>query len=171
MSPTIRAPRANELQLLRDIEWAAGVMFIEIGLPDVATTEPSTVEELAEYVHQGRAWVIADDADEPVGYAVVDVVDGLAHLEQLSVHPDHGRQGLGGTLVEHICDWAATQNFAAVTLTTFVDVAWNAPFYAKHGFRALAADELGPELRELCDLEASHGLDPELRVCMRRETS
>jgi hypothetical protein len=48
-------------------------------------------------------------------------------------------------------------------------VAWNAPFYAKHGFRVLGADDTGPELTERRAEEANHGLDPELRVCMRRD--
>ena len=59
----------------------------------------------------GRAWLIADDDDVPVGYAVVDIVDGLAHLEQLSVLPDHGRKGLGSALLAHVCDWATRHHF------------------------------------------------------------
>jgi GNAT superfamily N-acetyltransferase len=170
VSVTIRAPRIDELDTLRDIEWSAGVLFVDAGFPDVADDEPASVEELAAYVRAGRAWVITDETDAPVGYAIVDVVDGLAHLEQISIVPEHGRKGLGGRLVEHVCDWAAQHNFAAVTLTTFTDVAWNGPFYATHGFRVINDDEQGPELRELRLLEASHGLDPELRVCMRRDT-
>jgi hypothetical protein len=33
----------------------------------------------------------------------------------------------------------------------------------------LAEDELGPELRAKRDAETAHGLDPALRVCMRRD--
>jgi GNAT superfamily N-acetyltransferase len=166
MSPTIRAPRLDELELLRDIERAAGSLFAEVGLADVASHEPESIEALAEYVHDGRAWVTADD-DVPVAYAIVDIVDGLAHLEQLSVLPDRGRQGLGAALLAHVCGWAKNQQFDAVTLTTFTDIPWNAPFYAKHGFRVLDDSEIGPELRDLRALEAEHGLDPTQRVCMR----
>jgi hypothetical protein len=56
-----------------------------------------------------------------------------------------------------------------VTLTTFERVPWNGPYYAGHGFRVLAEDEIGPELRQLRDEEAMHGLDRNLRVCMRRD--
>jgi GNAT superfamily N-acetyltransferase len=168
VSSTIRAPRTEELEQLRDIERAAGNLFAEVGLAHVATHEPESIEALAEYLHDGRAWVIADH-DVPVAYAVVDIVDGLAHLEQLSVLPDRGRQGLGAALLAHVCDWAAKQRFDAVTLTTFRDVPWNAPFYAKHGYRVLHDSEIGPELRERRALEATHGLDPARRVCMRRD--
>jgi GNAT superfamily N-acetyltransferase len=167
VSPTIRAPRRDELELLRDIERAAGQLFAEVGFGEIAAHEPESAEALAEYLHDGRAWVITD-TDVPVGYAVVDIVDGLAHLEQLSVLPNHGRKGLGAALLEHVCDWAGRQQFDAVTLTTFRDIPWNAPFYARHGFRIIDESELGAELRELRALEATHGLDPALRVCMRR---
>ena len=171
MTTTIRAPKRDELELLRDIEWAAGAIFADIGFPEVAADEPASVETLAEYTDDGRAWVITDANDAPIGYAIVDVVDGLAHLEQLSVLPDHGRKGLGAQLLEQVCTWAAQQHKDAVTLTTFRDVAWNAPFYAKHGFRAMTEDEIGPELDALRAKEAEHGLDPDLRVCMRREVT
>ena len=168
MSTTIRAPRLDELERLRDIERLAGILFAEVGLADVAAHEPESIDTLAEYLHDGRAWVITDH-DAPVGYAIVDVIDGLAHLEQLSVLPDHGRKGLGAALLAHVSAWAEKRRLDAVTLTTFRDIPWNAPFYAKHGFRVLDDTEIGPELRDLRALEARHGLDPAQRVCMRRD--
>lgn len=171
MPTTIRAPRAEELALLRDIEWAAGALFVDIGMPEIAADEPASVETLGEYARDGRAWVTTDDNDTPVGYAIVDVVDGLAHLEQLSVLPDHGRKGLGAALLDHVHAWAAQHDKAAVTLTTFKAVPWNAPFYAKHGYRTMTDDEIGPELNAVRTHEAELGLDPEQRVCMRREVA
>ena len=168
MSTTIRAPRLDELERLRDIERLAGIRFAEVGLADVAAHEPESIDALGEYLHEGRAWVITEQ-DAPVGYAIVDVVDGLAHLEQLSVLPNHGRKGLGAELLVHVCDWAASRRFDAVTLTTFADIPWNAPFYAKHGFRVMDDAEFGAELRDLRAREAEHGLDPGRRVCMRRD--
>ena len=105
VSPTIRAPRLDELELLREIERAAGNLFEEVGLADVAAHEPESIQKLTGYARDDRAWVIAEH-DVPVAYAVVDIVDGLAHLEQLSVLPDHGRKGLGAALLRHVCDWA-----------------------------------------------------------------
>jgi len=169
MPPTIRAPRPNELELLREIERAAGVLFTQVGLGAVAEHEPESVESLGAYLRAGRAWVVTTDDDTPVGYAVVAVVDYCAHLEQISVHPDHGGQGLGASLLEHVCHQAEQEGYPAVTLTTFADVPWNAPFYTRHGFRVLTDPELGPELDALRTYEATLGLDPSRRVCMRRE--
>jgi GNAT superfamily N-acetyltransferase len=165
MAPVIRAPRRDELERLRDIERAAGVLFAEAGMPEVAAHEPAPADVLARYADAGRVWVVTLD-DTPVGYAVADVVDGNAHLEQLSVHPDAARQGLGTKLLHHVCAWARDQGYATITLSTFSHLAWNAPFYAKNGFRVMTEDELGPGLRAIRDEETALGLDPELRVCM-----
>jgi GNAT superfamily N-acetyltransferase len=168
VAPPIREPKLEELEQLRDIERAAGVLFAEAGMADVAAHEPETVVALAEYARAGRAWVATDGTDSPIGYAVVDVVDGQSHLEQLSVLPASGKRGVGTALLEHVCEQAAAQGYRWVTLTTFIDIPWNAPFYAKHGFERMSGEEIGPELRALLVTEAEHGLDPAQRVCMRR---
>jgi hypothetical protein len=69
-------------------------------------------------------------------------------------------------LVRAVCDWAATQSLP-VTLTTFRDIPWNAPFYARLGFRELQAEELTPALRARVAEEAAHGLPASLRLAMR----
>jgi GNAT superfamily N-acetyltransferase len=87
----------------------------------------------------------------------------------LSVVPDHGRQGHGTALLAQVAGYARRHNYAAVTLTTFTDIPFNAPYYAKHGYTMIADEDLGPELRALRNFEAEHGLDPAKRVCMRLE--
>mgnify|MGYP002065158006 CR=1 FL=1 len=47
----------------------------------------------------GRLWVTADENDQPVGFAAVELVDGRPHIQELDVHPDHGRRGLGGAAI------------------------------------------------------------------------
>lgn len=63
---------------------------------------------------------------------------------------------------------ADSEGAPALTLTTFTDVPWNAPYYARCGFRRLDDGELTPGLREISEREAAHGLDRWPRVCMRR---
>jgi ribosomal protein S18 acetylase RimI-like enzyme len=88
------------------VERAAGRIFATVGMADVAAHEPLPPAELAGYQHDGRAWVAVDGDDRPVAYVLVDVVDGGAHIEQLSVHPDAGRQGIGARLVDTVAEWA-----------------------------------------------------------------
>jgi ribosomal protein S18 acetylase RimI-like enzyme len=164
----IRLTRSDELPALREVERAAGALFRVVGMDAIADHEPPSVEELALFQQDGRAWVATDDTDQPVGYLLVDVVDGAAHVEQVSVHPSHARQGLGRTLLETAVLWAQQQALDAVTLTTFSDVPWNAPYYQRLGFRTLAEAEVSEGLRRIREQEAARGLDAWPRVSMRR---
>ncbi|MFE9629765.1 GNAT family N-acetyltransferase [Streptomyces sp. NPDC006463] len=164
----IRAARLDEMPLLQDIERAAGLCFRDIGMPEIADDEPLPLDELARYQRDGLAWVAVDGADAPVAYLIADPVDGGLHVEQVSVHPDSARRGVGRSLLDHLADRAARDGVPALTLTTFTDVPWNAPYYERCGFRPLAEGGLTPGLREIREQEARHGLDRWPRVCMRR---
>jgi GNAT superfamily N-acetyltransferase len=61
----------------------------------------------ARYAEEERSWVVVDCTDEPIGYVLVDVVDGCAHVEQVSVRPDHQGTGLGRALLESVRAWAS----------------------------------------------------------------
>ncbi|MFE2306886.1 GNAT family N-acetyltransferase [Streptomyces sp. NPDC059411] len=167
----IRAAHIDELPLLQDIERAAGECFRAIGMPEIADDEPLPLDELLGYRQAGLAWVAADGTGTgtPVGYLVADRVDGNLHVEQVSVHPDSARRRIGRALLEHLAGRAAAESVPALTLTTFTDVPWNAPYYVRCGFRTLGESALGPGLREIRDREAGHGLDRWPRVCMRRD--
>jgi ribosomal protein S18 acetylase RimI-like enzyme len=165
---TIRAARPDELEDLRALEDAAGAAFRDLGMDAVADDPPPPAVVLRSALDHGGLWVV-DDGGRVVAYAMDDVVDGQAHLEQVSVHPDRARRGLGARLVEDLVARARDAGRDAVTLTTFRDVAWNAPYYARLGFRALADDDLGPGLRAIRRAEAARGLDRWPRLAMRRD--
>ncbi|MFI0738965.1 GNAT family N-acetyltransferase [Streptomyces sp. NPDC021100] len=178
----IRPPHPAELPLLQDVERAAGERFHEVGMAEIAADEPLPLDELEAYRRAGRAWVVteaggrdadggpgADGASPVVAYLLADRIDGNLHVEQVSVHPDAARRGVGRALLEHLAAVARAAEIPALTLTTFADVPWNAPYYERCGFRRLAADEITPELRAVREREAAHGLDRWPRVCMRRE--
>ncbi|CPQ92972.1 acetyltransferase [Bordetella pertussis] len=57
----------------------------------------------------------------------------------------------------------------AITLTTFRDLPWNQPFYARLGFATLQADGLNVRLQAILAREASLGLPAARRCAMRRE--
>jgi GNAT superfamily N-acetyltransferase len=164
-----RLARPDELARLQRIEVAAGRLFATIGMDDVAGDDPLPVARLAVYQADGRAWVSVDGDDRAVGYALACEVDGLGHLEQLSVLPAAGRQGRGAALLDAVAGWARSRLLPALTLSTFLDVPWNAPYYERHGFRVLAEHELTSGLRRLREVEAAHGLDTSRRAFMRRE--
>jgi hypothetical protein len=55
-----------------------------------------------------------------------------------------------------------------VTLTTFRDVAFNAPYYARRGFTHVPADQWTPSHRAIIATQAAMGMDPATRTVMRR---
>ena len=118
----IRDARLDDIAALRQIERAAGRLFAEIGMAEVADDDPPSDETLRGYQGCGRAWVAVDDFDRPIGYLIADVLDGNAHIEQLSVLPANMRKGLGRALIEHLAAWASGRGLPALTLTTFDDV-------------------------------------------------
>ena len=75
------------------------------------------------------------------------------------------------SLIDHLAAWANEQGMSAVTLTTFADVPWNAPYYERRGFRSLSQKELTPGLRDKQKDEAIRGLARWPRVCMRLDLS
>jgi GNAT superfamily N-acetyltransferase len=164
----VRAARSDDSVMLRLIERGAGERFREVGLDHIADEEPASAEHLAQYARAGRSWVAVDDGDRPVGYVLVDEIDGCAHIEQISVDPEYQGIGIGRALVEHVRAWAEHTGRSAVTLTTFADVPWNGPLYAHLGFVVLADTEIGPELRSVRDDETARGVDRDMaRVCMK----
>jgi GNAT superfamily N-acetyltransferase len=119
---------------------------------------------------RGQLWVAVDEADggAPVAFALFEDLDGALHLEEVDVHPDHARQGLGARLIDAAAAWGRELGYRAITLTTFRSVAWNAPYYERIGFRALPAEAWGPGLRERVADETRRGLAPERRLAMAR---
>ncbi|ATL31547.1 GNAT family N-acetyltransferase [Streptomyces formicae] len=170
--PLIRPVTAAELPLLQDIERAAGEPFRALGMASIADDEPPAVEDLDRFRRAGRAWVAVDEeAGAPIAYLISEPVEDAdaEHIEQVSVHPRAARRGVGGALIEHTARHARAAGRSALTLTTFADVPWNAPYYARIGFRPLAPAELTPELRAIRAHEAELGLDRWPRLCMRRD--
>ena len=157
----IRQAREDELGRLREIEWAAGQVFATVGLESIAAHEPPSVDVLRR--HLDGIWVYGDPA---VAYISTELVDGCLHIEQVSVHPDHARRGIGRELIEYVARRAGLP----LTLTTFADVPWNGPYYERLGFRPLSDDELTEGLRRIRRAETEMGLDIRPRIAMRRET-
>jgi GNAT superfamily N-acetyltransferase len=112
-------------------------------------------------------WVAVAPDDAPVGFAYTRWLGDEPHLEELDVHPDHGHRGLGTQLVRVFLSWAGSRGATGVTLSTFRDIPWNELFYARLGFRALAATELTAPMLELVASETRKGLPADRRVLMR----
>ena len=163
---TITPARRRDLRRIQAIELAAAKL-LRGHAPETVLNEITSEQDLQAAQSQGRLWV-ALSGDTPVGFAHVELLEpDTAHLEEIDVHPDHGRRGLGSRLVAEVCQWTEERGYLAVTLTTFRDVSWNMPFYARLGFEEIHTDTLTPALRAVLEDEARRGLDPARRVAMK----
>jgi len=165
----VRLARPSDLRHLAAVEESGVAMFrdhlgdaVLDAVPALTATPPSGSErDLAP-----GFLLVAEQDGEVVGFAHVTtyaVQDDVAHLEQLSVRPEHGRRGTGTRLVEAAAEEARWAGYAALVLCTYRDLPWNAPFYARAGFvevarptayqrdlraheRALGLDDAGPRV-------------------------
>lgn len=160
--PAVRAAEPADLAGLPELDRRAETLFRVAGLelPDL----PFPVDAL----HTAKAVFVA--GRPPVGFVQVDEVDGLAHVRAFAVLPSFMRKGIGSALLDAACGWAREHGYAAITLTSYAEVAWNGPFYAARGFAELSEPtELTPGLRAIRDTERDLGLDRVgRRVAMRR---
>jgi ribosomal protein S18 acetylase RimI-like enzyme len=168
----IRRARPDEIDAVVAADRAAGELFRAVGMPEVADDPPPPRAEYERFSRSGDLWVVPAgpaDADPPVALALLEAVDGALHVEQLSVDPRWSRRGLGRALLDHASDLARADGQPAVTLTTFVDVPFNAPYYRRLGFEDVPEDELGPGLGAILAAERARFTGPRhARVAMRR---
>ena len=161
----IRCARPPELTYLADIERKAASLFPAERVADPAATLPMAQLQAAL---AAKLLFVAVEDDQLRGFAACRVVDRYLHLDELSVHPDYGRRGIGQALVSRVLVEAQQRQWAGVTLTTFADLPWNAPFYARRGFVELPEQSWGPELCKIIEREQMLGFPMQLRVVMQR---
>jgi GNAT superfamily N-acetyltransferase len=154
---TIAPARPQDVSRLAAIERAAA-RLLDGHAPGAVLDEVTSDGDLHEAMDEGRLWVALCE-DAPVGFALVEMLaPEHPHFEEMDVHPAHGRRGVGAALARAVCDWTARHGYREITLTTFRDVAWNMPFYARLGFREIPRDEATPELAAVLGDEAARGL-------------
>lgn len=166
----VRPARPDDVEAMQHIGVAAGRRFADVDDPRIAACaddDPLDDERLLAWIDGGQAWVTVVNG-APVGFVVVDLVDGNAHVEEVAVDPRFEGAGHGSALLDTVVSWAADSGRRAVTLTTFADVAWNRPWYERRGFRVLEPTHAGPELTARVQHEEAEGLPADLRVCMGR---
>jgi len=167
----IRLAEPDDIPSLASVERRAVRLFDgwtgETGLTPETLETVSSVEELDGARQAGHLWV-ATSRDEIVGFAQAMILDGVAHLDEIDVVPEHMRKGVGSRLIEAVCQWAGNAGYSKITLSTFRDVPWNRPFYESRGFRVVDPGGLPPQHRDLVAKEHSRGLRADLRVIMER---
>jgi ribosomal protein S18 acetylase RimI-like enzyme len=165
--PLIRAATHEDVPILAPIERTADVMFAAVGHPEFVGAETIDDAYAAESVSEGRIRVAELDG-RVVGWLLVSRLDGELFLSQLSVDPAFGRRGVGTALLLDCMERARAAGEPSILLDTQADVAWNAPWYARHGFEVVPPERWTDGMRTRATAQEAEGFDWSTRVFMRR---
>ncbi|AXQ23374.1 GNAT family N-acetyltransferase [Acinetobacter wuhouensis] len=164
----IRRTESSDIEQLIDVEKSATQAFSSIPdlkwLIDAPVLSAETHYELITHVY---AFSVVNEQDQVVGFLYAEKQDQDFYIIEFDVRSDLQRQGIGRKLIEHAITFATTENFKAITLTTFIDVTWNRPFYEKLGFIILESYEQPDYLKQTLENEVKFGFNAETRCAMQ----
>ncbi len=154
--PAVERSAAQRFREVPDVAWIA----------DSGTTSPKVHKH---YIKEGTVWIAEDELGSVVGFLTAERVGDDLHIWEISVCLDHQGRGIGRRLIEAATVYARDAGLAALTLTTFGNLHWNAPFYAKLGFETLRPGE-DRRLAHILDKEAT-SIPGGPRCAMRKRLS
>jgi ribosomal protein S18 acetylase RimI-like enzyme len=163
----LRTARKEDLPKLAAVERRSSQLFADTPHAFLVGAPTLSMGILTQQHALGAVWVVTHD-DEPVGFAVAGEHGGDGYLYEIDVDPAHGQRGLGRRLMDAAFEWARAAGYDTMTLSTFVDVPWNAPFYETLGFRTVPDADHTPAMIETRFFEAKAGFLVDRRVFMRR---
>lgn len=163
----LRAARPDEAPRLREIEHAAAQLFLSTPYAALVQGELPPLAHYEHFCAQGWAWVAIQD-EAIAAFALARPLADCLFVVELDVDPAFARRGLGAALLERLAALGRGFGLAQLGLTTFVDVPWNAPYYERLGFRALAPQEVPAPMAEVLAREIAAGLPAGSRVGMLR---
>lgn len=155
----------EEIETIRALERASAQRFV--GLMDaLAADEPSPASILAIRIADGGLVVAVED-EAVVGFAMFRRVESRAYVEQLDVLPAFAGRGIGAALLDEVSRQARAAGLEGLSLSTFREVPWNAPYYRRLGFVEVTALTLG--MAAIREEHLARGLDEDARVFMVRD--
>ncbi|MFV3291542.1 GNAT family N-acetyltransferase [Pseudomonas sp. NY11955] len=165
----IRPTIERDIERLPGVERSAAQAFTN--WPALAWLAQGVVLDCAAhmaFVEAGGSWVAEDSAGRIVGFACARLADQALHLHEISVCQEVQGQGVGRQLIQQVVDAARCAGVSELTLTTFIDVPWNAPLYMRLGFEVIDEGLLSARLREILAIEHAHGLHGRcaMRLCL-----
>jgi len=167
--PKLRTAEPSDLQSLMAIDDEASTLFEQAGLQfELAHNHPFVQAEALRWsqaIDQGLVYVAMNSQGESIGFAVCSLVDDEPYLDQLSVLPQHMRQGVASMLIERVLQWSAG---LPLWLTTYSSIPWNKPYYERHGFREVEEASCGPAIRKILSNQRQVLPMPEDRIAMVR---
>lgn len=165
---SIRLATHEDAQFLPAVEESAGQTFAgHLKFDWIAHGEVQPVENHVECIANGLEWLAVDHHDEPVGFIMAEHLSDSLHIVELSVQQSAQGQGLGKQLIAQVIEFAKSQQIGRVTLTTFRDIPWNAPYYQRLGFSIMSTAQLTSELQDILQQEVDAGFQASDRCAMQ----
>ncbi|WP_200840950.1 GNAT family N-acetyltransferase [Geminicoccus flavidas] len=162
---SIRLAVPADFPAIAAVERAAAQMFAGTHMDWAVDAPPTDPSWLAAAWGRGWLWVAAASGGRIAGFLMAAPLARDLFVQELSVHPDLHRQGIGTALLAQAAVAAQKAGLQGVALTTDRTLPWNAPFYARLGF--ILQDQPPPALRDRLAAESHAGMDPRQRCAMR----
>lgn len=160
---SLRLARPEDADAMPAIERAAADLFThDPGLESFDPDDTWEVDDLRRLIRKGHC-LVSHVGEEIAGFIVTEPFRRELHIWEMNVHPRFQQRGIGAGLVRAAMIDARNAGFEALTLTTFRDLAWNAPFYRRLGFEEIAPERHARLATVLSD-ETADGL-PRARRC------
>ena len=164
-----RKATGRDAPLLTETEQSAGLLFrADREIAWLAEADNISPERYGEIIADGWSWVAESEHGRLVGFIATTLEARDLHIWEFDVHIAWQRRGIGRRLLQRFIAEATAARIPAVTLTTFRDVPWNAPFYQSIGFEPLAPEELDARLAAQVAAEIEMGLPAARRCAMRK---
>ena len=170
-TPFIRLARQDDVSRMVEIETSAATLFQDAGFAIYAEETPedhadiTPAEVWRPIVETGLVWVAELDGSV-VAFLAGRLEPDSLHVLEFDVHREAQGRGIGRRLLGVAIAEARRRGLAGLSLTTFRDVPWNAPFYASAGFGIVERGSAPAWLTAYLDREAERGLDPARRCAM-----
>ena len=166
---SLRLARPDDADQFPAIEASADHLFKGVPELEAIAAEGSLLgtQGYRRLIAKGHC-LVAFQGERSVGFIATEPFRRELHIWQLAVHEDAQRLGIGSGLVRACMIDARNSGFTALTLTTFRDLSWNAPFYEGLGFEEVTALDAHPRLAGELALEADKGLPMDRRCAMIR---
>lgn len=157
----------DDVASIRYVESEAAQRFVSVGLTGIAAARPMDAPFVLKKVRAAEV-IVAECDGACVGFVMFALLRARIYVEALDVLPEHAGRRIGAALLDRVDARARERGVAQIELSTFRDVPWNAPYYARLGFSVLEDRELDAPLKRIRALRIARGVDETRRVFMRR---
>lgn len=162
-----RPAMPDDVASIRYVESEAAQRFVSVGLTGIAAARPMDAPFVLKKVRAAEV-IVAECDGACVGFVMFALLRARIYVEALDVLPEHAGRRIGAALLDRVDARARERGVAQIELSTFRDVPWNAPYYARLGFSVLEDRELDAPLKRIRALRIARGVDETRRVFMRR---